>query len=80
MAIKSMKPYSWYNLIGVILTPLGFLAIILGNLSGVGYFLYLLGPGDLTFGMAAWGGFSLWLKIVGGGLISLVIGYITLNL
>ena len=61
--------------IGLTLTVVGYLCMALAVLSGVGYGLYLLGSVGLAFGPAAWQGFLLFLKMFGGGLVSLLVGF-----
>ena len=58
------------NLIALIV-----LAIALGgaNIGGVGYSIYLWGPGNLPIGQALWGGFKLWVSIGSIGAVSLVV-------
>ena len=60
--------------IGAILVVVGYICMALAVISGLGYGVYLLGPQGLTLGMAAWGGFVLFLKMFFGGLISLIVG------
>jgi hypothetical protein len=60
--------------LGVILILVGYVAMALATVSGLGYGLYLMGVAGLTFGPAAWGGFVLFAKMLGGGLLSLVAG------
>lgn len=61
---------------GEILIVIGYLCMALTTISGVGYGLYLLGAVGLAFGPAAWSGFVLFLKMFGGGLVSLLVGSI----
>jgi len=58
------------------LVVIGYLSMTLAVVSGIGYSLYLLGVVELTFGAAAWAGFLLWVKMMLGGLVSLVVGYV----
>ena len=58
------------------LVVIGYLSMTLAVISGIGYSLYLLGVVELTFGAAAWAGFLLWVKMMLGGLVSLVVGYV----
>jgi hypothetical protein len=60
---------------GAVLVVIGYLCMMLATLSGVGYGLYLLGAVGLAFGPAAWGGFVLFLKMFGGGIVSLLVGF-----
>lgn len=60
--------------LGVILVLLGYFAMVLAFISGLGYGLYLLGVVGLAFGPAAWAGFVLWAKMLGGGFVSLIVG------
>lgn len=60
--------------LGVILIFVGYLAMVLATLSGIGYGLYLMGVVGLAFGPAAWGGFVLFMKLFFGGLVSLFVG------
>lgn len=61
---------------GGILMIIGYLCMALAVMSGIGYGLYLLGVVGLTFGLAAWNGFVLFAKLLGGGFVSLLIGAI----
>lgn len=62
----------------------GFMAcVILGGLSmsvatigSVIYAIYLFGPAGLTLGMALWTAAMLWIKMMVGGFVLLIIGYI----
>lgn len=45
--------------------------LILANVAGVGYGLYLWGGEGLEFSTSAWEGFKLWAKLIIGGLLSL---------
>ncbi len=62
--------------LGVILILVGYVAMALATVSGLGYGLYLMGVAGLTFGPAAWSGFVLFAKMLGGGLLSLIAGAI----
>ncbi|QEI05665.1 hypothetical protein FXN63_07290 [Pigmentiphaga aceris] len=54
----------------------GYICFALGSFISIGYAAYLFGPGDLKPGMAIWGGFLLWIKLMGCGLLSIVLGAI----
>jgi hypothetical protein len=57
-----------------IVMVVGYIAMALAFVCGLGYGFYLLGVVELTFGKAAWGGFLLWGKMFVGGLIALAVG------
>lgn len=59
---------------GGVLLGLGYLAIALAFISGLGYGLYLLGVVGMAFGPAAWAGFVLWAKMFFGGLLGCGVG------
>ena len=59
---------------GAILVVIGYLCLALATISGIGYGLYLLGAVGMAFGPAAWQGFLLFIKMFGGGLVSLIVG------
>lgn len=59
---------------GAMLMIVGYLCMASAVISGVGYGLYLLGVVGLTFGLAAWSGFVLFAKLLGGGFVSLIVG------
>lgn len=59
---------------GAILIVLGYIAMALATISGIGYFLYLMGVVGLAFGPAAWQGFVLFLKLLFGGLVTVFAG------
>lgn len=63
--------------VGIILMGIGYICMALATFSGLGYWLYLMGVVGLTFGPAAWAGFVLFLKMFGGGIVSLVLGAIS---
>lgn len=58
------------------LLVLGYIAMILAVVCGVGYGLYLFGVVELTIGKAAWTGFLLWVKMFFGGILACVVGYV----
>lgn len=62
-------------MIGYILVIIGFFLIIAANITALGSGLY-----DWAFNadlaMAAWGAFVLWLKMIGTGVGSLIIGMV----
>jgi hypothetical protein len=57
----------------------GIVAVVLAQVTGIGMFLCEWGVNGVGVGVAAWSGFSLWLKLLVGGLISIVIGRIGLD-
>jgi hypothetical protein len=57
-----------------IVMVVGYIAMALAFVCGLGYGFYLLGVVELTFGKAAWCGFLLWAKMFVGGLIALAVG------
>lgn len=65
--------------LGAILVVLGYLGMALATISGIGYGLYLMGVVGLTFGVAAWGGFVLFLKMFVGGIVSLFAGLVAIQ-
>lgn len=52
----------------------GYICFAFGSFISIGYAAYLVGPGDLKPGMALWSGFVLWIKLMGAGVASIVIG------
>lgn len=55
---------------------LGWLSMSLATIGSVIYAIYLFGPAGATLGMALWTAAMLWIKMMVGGFILLIIGYI----
>lgn len=64
---------------GAILIVLGYIAMALATISGIGYFLYMMGVVGLAFGPAAWQGFVLFLKLLVGGLVTMFAGALAVS-
>lgn len=62
-------------LVGYILVIIGFVSMIAANLTAIGIGLYDWAF-NTTLALAAWGAFVLWLKMMGGGILAIVIGAI----
>ena len=62
-------------LVGYILVILGWALLVAANITAIGVGLYDWAF-NTTLALAAWGAFVLWLKMLGGGLVSLFIGMI----
>lgn len=55
---------------------LGWLSMSLATIGSVIYAIYLFGPAGATLGMALWTAAMLWIKMMVGGFVLLVVGYI----
>ena len=55
---------------------LGWLSMSLATIGSVIYAIYLFGPAGATLGIALWTAAILWIKMMVGGFILLIIGYI----
>jgi len=60
--------------ISVTLLIAGYICISFGFIGGIGYAVYLAGPGGLPFGMALWSGFVLWIELFASGIVVVVVG------
>lgn len=60
---------------GYILVIVGFFLLLFANLAALGTGLYDWAF-NMDLAMAAWGAFVLWMKMIGAGLCSLIIGMI----
>lgn len=73
--MKNFNMKEFKLLIGYILVIIGFFLLIAANITALGTGLY-----DWAFNtdlaMAAWGAFVLWLKMLGFGFASLIVGAI----
>lgn len=69
-----MKPTLAFTFMALVI--LGWISINLGTLASVIYAIYLFGPAGATLGMALWTAAMLWVKMVVGGFVLLIIGYI----
>jgi hypothetical protein len=49
--------------------------MVTGTISGIGYALYSWAH-DVPLALALWNGFALFLKMLFGGLLSVIVGYI----
>lgn len=70
-----MKGSNLNTTIMSLITALMFMGIgmiILAQIGGVGYGLYLWGSVGLELGAAAWSGFVLWMKMIGTGILSIL--------
>ena len=61
--------------LGSVLFGIGIACLGLATISGIGYGLYNWGSEDLELGKSAWLGFVLFMKMIGGGIASLTVGY-----
>ncbi len=59
---------------GMVLIVIGQLIMGLAVISGVGYGLYLWGAQSMELGPSAWEGFVVFLKLIGGGLVTALLG------
>ena len=64
------------DIINLITMVLGFALLALAQLTSIGYVIYEWAY-VTTFPLALWGGFTLWLKIVGAGIGLLLITLLT---
>lgn len=64
------------DIINLITIVLGFALLALAQLTSIGYVIYEWAY-VTTFPLALWGGFILWLKIVGAGIGLLLITLLT---
>lgn len=64
------------DIINITTTVLGFALLALAQLTSIGYVIYEWAY-VTTFPLALWGGFTLWLKMVGAGIGLLVISLFT---
>lgn len=55
---------------------LGWLSMSLATIGSVIYAIYLFGPAGATLGMALWTAAMLWIKMMVGGFVLLIVGYI----
>ena len=55
---------------------LGWLSMSLATIGSVIYAIYLFGPAGATLGMVLWTAAMLWIKMMVGGFVLLIIGYI----
>ncbi|MNG23647.1 hypothetical protein D3C85_1283010 [compost metagenome] len=62
------------QVIASVLILVGYVAVALAFFSGIGYALFLMGPGGVAVGVAAWSGFVLWAKLLVGGFVSMLVG------
>lgn len=62
-------------MIGYILVIVGFASLVFANIASLGVGLYDWAF-NMELSMAAWGAFVLWLKMIGFGIGSLVIGMV----
>lgn len=62
--------------LGGILLVVGWLCVALAFVSGLGVGIYSLGVLNLAFGASAWAGFVIWLKMIVGGFLSLIVGFV----
>lgn len=62
-------------LVGYVLVILGFVAMLVANLTAIGVCLYEWAF-NATFAMAAWNAFVVWLQMIGGGLFAIILGAI----
>lgn len=77
--MKINKVTELVSAFGALICVIGILSAVAANILGIGYGLYLMGPGGLEIGMALWGGFSLWIKLISAGFISTVFGFILMS-
>ena len=64
------------EVLNLITMVLGFVLVVLAQLTSIGYVLYEWAY-VTTFPLALWGGFTLWLKMVGAGIVFLGITLLT---
>lgn len=62
--------------LGGVLMVIGWLCVALAFVSGLGVGIYSLGVLNLAFGASAWAGFVVWLKMIVGGIVSLIVGFV----
>jgi hypothetical protein len=61
--------------VGYILVILGWALLVGANITAIGVGLYDWAF-NTTLALAAWGAFVLWLKMLGGGIVSLIVGLV----
>jgi hypothetical protein len=64
-----------FGLLGILLCIVGYVCMVTGTISGIGYALYSWAH-DVPLALALWNGFALFLKMLFGGLLSVIVGYI----
>ena len=52
---------------------IGFTLLLLANIGGIGYGLYLWGGTGMAFGLAAWTAFKVWITMIVSGVASLIL-------
>ena len=57
-----------------VLLVIGILLLAIGNISAIGYFLYLWGGTGMALGLAAWTAFKVWIVLIGIGFVSFLSG------
>lgn len=62
--------------LGGILLVVGWLWVALAFISGLGVGIYSLSALNLAFGVSAWAGFVVWMKMFIGGFASLIVGFV----
>lgn len=66
------------KIVGLIMVPIFYLSVIimvLAQISGIGYGLYLWGGLGMEFGSSVWSGFLLWLKMMVSGFFLFMISF-----
>jgi len=67
------------EIINAVLTFVGIIGLFvmgLAQVGAIGYFLYLWGGTGMAIGASAWAGFVFWLKIMGVGFLTFIVGII----
>lgn len=65
--------------LGALLVIIGYICLALATISGIGVAIYFWADG-LTLAKALWEGFVIFLKMFGGGLVSLIIGAVLVKI
>lgn len=62
--------------LGAVILVIAYVCIALAFVSGIGVGLYSLGVLNMAFGASAWAGFVVWMKMIGGGFVGLIVGFV----
>lgn len=62
--------------LGAVIIVIAYVCIALAFVSGIGVGIYSLGVLNMTFGASAWTGFVVWMKMIGGGFVGLIVGFV----
>ncbi len=63
-----------YSKVLSVLPVLGLIILAFGNIISIGYGLYLWGVTEITFSLAVWLGFKLWITMIVSGIVLFILG------